>query len=462
MIHLLKPNSINLASLHRNIDFAQLRKQNSKTLFEIGENLNKVVEGAKSLKSQGVVVVNLGANDILDKKEHLVLGLVWQLVRAHMLQDVNLISHPQLIRLLNKGETLKELFAMNPEMVLMRWFNFHMRRAGASEIKNFSSDLADSEKYALLLKQICPMSIDLALLDSLKSKTDNIAKAEIILKVVDSFGCKRFVTPKDVAGGNSRLNLAFTAGLFNKFIGIFLPTDEEIRELYKRLETLEMENASLKQDLAAKEDALNSVALQIDQLSLEMNERDASMKAKMVTELKAALAEKDREMKEKEEQYQKILKDNTDSYSKEQKLREAEHQSIVEALQAKNKQQLYQLERDYDKKKQAIATALVHMQRSLDDFLSQTTEDQPEMAMSLKEAQDKIESAPKVLQEQMVKVLELYYNKTDDLKEMKTKYDHIRSVHEVYGEKILEFAETHRPAKGKSRLGLNNVFGTRK
>ena len=36
-----------------------------------------------------------------------VLGVVWQLVKKHLLQDINLVEHPELVRLLEDGEEVK-------------------------------------------------------------------------------------------------------------------------------------------------------------------------------------------------------------------------------------------------------------------------------------------------------------------------------------------------------------------
>jgi hypothetical protein len=75
IIHHLKPDSLVLSRLNTKIDLSQMRQVHSKALFEVGENLNMCVDAAKKLKECGVVVVNLGANDILDQNVDIVLGL---------------------------------------------------------------------------------------------------------------------------------------------------------------------------------------------------------------------------------------------------------------------------------------------------------------------------------------------------------------------------------------------------
>ena len=75
LIEHLKQGAIQLEKLHYNIDMSNIGQRNSKALFEVGENLNMCVSGAKKLQNIGVVVINLGANDILGRNVDVVLGL---------------------------------------------------------------------------------------------------------------------------------------------------------------------------------------------------------------------------------------------------------------------------------------------------------------------------------------------------------------------------------------------------
>jgi plastin-1 len=49
------------------------------TTFMQTENLNLAINSAKAI---GCSVVNIGANDIQAGTEHIILGLVWQIVRV--------------------------------------------------------------------------------------------------------------------------------------------------------------------------------------------------------------------------------------------------------------------------------------------------------------------------------------------------------------------------------------------
>jgi plastin-1 len=47
--------------------------------FKITENQNLVVNSAKAI---GCSVVNIGSQDLVEGKVHLVLGLIWQIIRV--------------------------------------------------------------------------------------------------------------------------------------------------------------------------------------------------------------------------------------------------------------------------------------------------------------------------------------------------------------------------------------------
>ena len=49
---------------------------------------------------------------------------------------------------------------------------------------------------------------------------DQSKRAELLLQEADHIDCRCFVTPRDVVGGNQKLNLAFVANLFNTHHGL--------------------------------------------------------------------------------------------------------------------------------------------------------------------------------------------------------------------------------------------------
>eukprot|EP00817_Percolomonadidae_sp_ATCC50343_P001609 CAMPEP_0117423956 /NCGR_PEP_ID=MMETSP0758-20121206/4481_1 /TAXON_ID=63605 /ORGANISM="Percolomonas cosmopolitus, Strain AE-1 (ATCC 50343)" /LENGTH=506 /DNA_ID=CAMNT_0005207465 /DNA_START=1271 /DNA_END=2788 /DNA_ORIENTATION=+ len=189
--------------------------------WQVSENHQLFINSAKSI---GCQVVNCGPNDLSAGTAHIVLGVVWQVIKIALLQDINLKEHPELVRLLKDGETLEDLLKLPAEELLIRWVNYHLANAGSERrISNFSSDIKDSEIYTILLGQICPNKE--CTQKPMEETEDMKNRAELMLQEADKIKCREFITPRDVVKGNSKLNLAFTANLFNNY-----PALEEINE----------------------------------------------------------------------------------------------------------------------------------------------------------------------------------------------------------------------------------------
>ena len=95
--------------------------------FQITENNNIVITSAKAI---GCSVVNIGSSDIAEGREHLILGLIWQVIRRGLLSQVDIKIHPELYRLCEEGETIDDLLRLTPDQILLRWFNYHLKQAG--------------------------------------------------------------------------------------------------------------------------------------------------------------------------------------------------------------------------------------------------------------------------------------------------------------------------------------------
>ncbi|XP_029885149.1 plastin-1 isoform X1 [Aquila chrysaetos chrysaetos] len=195
------------------------------TPFTISENLNLALNSASAI---GCTVVNIGSQDLQEGKPHLVLGLLWQIIKVGLFADIEISRNEALIALLNEGEELDQLMKLSPEELLLRWVNYHLANAGWQKISNFSQDIKDSRAYYHLLNQIAPKGDDL---DELHIKIDfsgfhdknDLRRAEYMLQQADKLGCRQFVTPADVVAGNPKLNLAFVANLFNTYPALHKP-----------------------------------------------------------------------------------------------------------------------------------------------------------------------------------------------------------------------------------------------
>jgi len=193
------------------IDDRVLNKSKGKPInsFQMTENNNIVVMSAKAI---GCSVVNIGAQDIIEGREILILGLIWQIIRRGLLSKIDIKVHPELYRLLLEDETLDQFLRLPPEQILLRWFNYHLTRAGwHRKVNNFSKDVSDAENYTVLLNQLNPAQCSLSPLQN----RDILSRAEQVLQNADLLGCRKYLTPSSLVAGNPKLNLAFVAHLFN-------------------------------------------------------------------------------------------------------------------------------------------------------------------------------------------------------------------------------------------------------
>jgi len=217
-------------------------------IYRKQENLNLVLNSASSI---GCSIVNIRASDIGEGKPHLVLGLLWQVIRIGLFSKIDLFRTPELAALLQEGEELEDLMNLSPDELLLRWMNYHLANSktyqilkNGEKVKNFSSDIKDSIAYACLLEQIQPRdeeTNDYALMPPITADTsapNDHARAEKILKQADRLGCREFVTADDIVKGNAKLNMAFVANLFNTHPALnYEDFDQEIIEETREVKT---------------------------------------------------------------------------------------------------------------------------------------------------------------------------------------------------------------------------------
>ncbi|KAL1938822.1 hypothetical protein VTO73DRAFT_11202 [Trametes versicolor] len=219
------------------IDVRVLNKPTAKkplNAFQMTENNNIVITSAKAI---GCSVVNIGPTDLAEGREHLILGLIWQVIRRGLLAQVDIKLHPELYRLCEEGETIDDLLRLTPDQILLRWFNYHLKKAGwKRRVNNFSRDVSDGENYTVLLNQLVPEKCSLAPLQA----RDARQRAEQVLQNADAIGCRKYLSPASLVAGNPRLNLAFVANLFNNYPGLE-PLDEQEAKDYGVVEDFDAE-----------------------------------------------------------------------------------------------------------------------------------------------------------------------------------------------------------------------------
>ncbi|KAI6181280.1 hypothetical protein M3Y98_00812000 [Aphelenchoides besseyi] len=213
---------INLA-VPGTIDERAVNKKNLNTYTKL-ENLTLCLMSSQAI---GCNIVNIDNHDLSKGRPHLVLGLLWQIIRIGLFREIDLVHVPGLFRLLREGETLDDLRRLTPEQILIRWVNYHMDRAGVGRhLSNFTSDVTDSEIYTHLIHQIAPSAAGVSL--SPLNVQGNVNRANSMLNEANKIQCREFVTANDVATGNYKLNLAFVANMFNRYPALPDPDADEI------------------------------------------------------------------------------------------------------------------------------------------------------------------------------------------------------------------------------------------
>jgi plastin-1 len=201
------------------------KKIKSLNAFHMTENNNIVINSAKGI---GCSVVNIGSEDIIAVREHLILGLIWQIIRRGLLGKIDIKLHPELYRLLEDDETLEQFLRLPPEQILLRWFNYHLKNAKwERRVNNFSTDVKDGENYTVLLNQLSPENCSRGPLQT----RDLLQRAEQVLGNAEKLDCRKFLTPTSLVAGNPKLNLAFVANLFNTHPGLEPLTEEDKLEI---------------------------------------------------------------------------------------------------------------------------------------------------------------------------------------------------------------------------------------
>ncbi|KAL1522012.1 hypothetical protein AB1Y20_021657 [Prymnesium parvum] len=254
--------------------------ERSLSVYEVTENLNLAINAAVAL---GCRVVNIGSGDIMSGSPHLVLGLLWQIVKAGIMASLNLKATPELIQLLSAeegddAEAVRALLGLPPEKVLLRWVNHQIRRAGCdTEVKNFGKDLKDSVVYAALLTAVAPKeqrSLVASLLTDIRRLPVGEERAQLVLDAAESLGVNQFrIQPADVVKGNEKLNMGFLAAIFNALPGLDGGDPNMSTRLAEHSVRLE-EDAEANREERAFRMWINSLGLDVHVMDLVSEMRD--------------------------------------------------------------------------------------------------------------------------------------------------------------------------------------------
>jgi len=131
--------------------------------------------------------------------------------------SITLKDTPEIMRLAQEGEQLADLMKLQPEVILIRWVNYHLAKAGQSKrIENLGKDLADSTALFYVLNS----------LDSSKCPLDGIndddlqSRAQKMITNSQALGVPDIVRAQDICSGNVRVCTLFVAQIFNTKHGL--------------------------------------------------------------------------------------------------------------------------------------------------------------------------------------------------------------------------------------------------
>ncbi|CAL8177792.1 unnamed protein product [Prunus armeniaca] len=165
--------------------------------WERNENHTLCLNSAKAV---GCTVVNIGTQDFIEGRRHLVLGVISQIIKIQLLADLNLKKTPQLVELVDDSKDVE----------------------GVDESTTREDITEDAEAYAHLLNVLAPEHGN----PSALAAKNPLERAKLVLEHADRMGCKRYLTAKDIVEGSPNLNLAFVAHIFQHRNGLSTQTKQ--------------------------------------------------------------------------------------------------------------------------------------------------------------------------------------------------------------------------------------------
>ncbi|KAK9830090.1 hypothetical protein WJX72_009729 [[Myrmecia] bisecta] len=196
------------------------------------ERLQNVTLCLNAASSLGASVSHIDAAKVADGQEEAVLECLWQIVRLHKLQDINLKSFPSLLALQQEDEQLPALLEVAPEALLLRWLNHHLRQPLShwrrAPITSLDAGVQDGQAYLCLVQQLQPGSVDVA---ALLREADPAARASAILSAAQQLtGAAVLPPPAGLLGPNQRLHCLMLSELFHACPALQLSQAERIEQ----------------------------------------------------------------------------------------------------------------------------------------------------------------------------------------------------------------------------------------
>ncbi|XP_022550517.2 fimbrin-1 isoform X2 [Brassica napus] len=181
------------------VNWKHASKPPIKMPFRKVENCNQVVKIGKELSFS---LVNVAGNDIVQGNKKLILGLLWQLMRFHMLQ---------LLKSLRSRTRGKDM----TDADILSWANRKVRTMGRkSQIESFKDKSLSNGLFFLdLLWAIEPRVVNWNLVTKGGTDEEKRLNATYIVSVARKLGCSVFLLPEDIVEVNQKMILILTASI---------------------------------------------------------------------------------------------------------------------------------------------------------------------------------------------------------------------------------------------------------
>jgi len=162
------------------------------------ENCEYVIHLAKWLK---ISTVAIGGKDIFEGNKKLILAIVWQQMRYHIISILNQL------RINNQQEVT--------EQSMIEWANKKLEQAGKkSRIQSFKdTTLKDSKFFIDFVDTIKPGSVEYDLVIDGQSTEDLMMNAKLAIGVARRIGCCIFLLWEDIVEVNPKMMLTFVGSL---------------------------------------------------------------------------------------------------------------------------------------------------------------------------------------------------------------------------------------------------------
>jgi len=202
------------------VDERTINRKKPLNVYQMTENLRLGINAAIAI---GCHIVNMNPQSFLSGKLHLIMGMVWQIMRIHLFKKINLKTTPEIISLALPGETMETVLKLSSEKILLRWLNYHLKAAKQSiVVKEIDEKLKDMVVFLHVLGQL-----DSTFNKSSLESSDLKKRAADVLQGAHKQGVKSAINEDAMIQGNAKIYIMFCSLLFNANHGLYI---EEVKK----------------------------------------------------------------------------------------------------------------------------------------------------------------------------------------------------------------------------------------